>query len=520
MANIDYSIFWQEAMRQIEEEFTSKAKSMDFALWFKFEYISSTETTINVTVPSAFIRDQQKRFGYISLIEEKLLELLGIDISVNVEIKPLSAKAAKTASVQQSRPQEPIRTEEHIEEKKDFQQFIQKDAEPVIQKEEPVEPVKPVVNRVKPFEAKNTVEERIKQQELYLNKIAPEDARHPTLRPEYTLETFVTSEQTAFVYNAACAITKNPGKAYNPALIYGGVGLGKTHIMQAIGNEIFKTTHARVIYVTAESFTNEFIQAIQNKTTNQFKNKYRSADVLLIDDIHFLQKKWETQEELFHTFNALYESNKQMIFTCDRPLSELKDMAERLVSRFGKGLDIDMKTPNYETRRAILTKKTEYSNVKIPMDVIDFIAESISTNVRDLEAALTKLIAYSELIHRDITLDIAKQQLKNSYGIEKAAESITVEMIQKIVSDHFGISIAELKGKKRTKSILFPRQLAMYIARETTEFSTTEIGMEFSGKEHTTVMHACKKIEEKLTVDPSLNNTIQALIQKLGVPNK
>lgn len=298
--------------------------------------------------------------------------------------------------------------------------------------------------------------------------------------------------------------------AYNPCLIYGGVGLGKTHLMQAIGNLSWKERGNKVIYITAENFTNEFVDAIKTSTTQKFKNKYRTADVLLIDDIHFLQKKNETQEELFHTFNALYDASKQIIFTCDRPVSELKNLSERLRSRFERGLTVDLLPPSYETRCAILSMKLEQRGVSIPQEVINLIAKNISSNVRDLEASLTKLIAYFELTKKPVTLEVAQQQLRDSFGSPRQ-KNVTVETIQKVVAEYFSLSYADIRGKKRTKAISFPRQLAMFIAREITEYSTTELGIEFGGRDHSTVMHGCQKIEERLKAEPTLEMTINKI---------
>ncbi len=285
--------------------------------------------------------------------------------------------------------------------------------------------------------------------------------------------------------------------------------------MQSIGNRVWQDSpKLRVICISAEEFTNEFIQSIHDKTTHNFKNKYRYVDVLLIDDIHFLQNKLGSQEELFHTFNALYDANKQMVFTCDRPVSELKNLSDRLRSRFERGLNVDLQPPNFETRCAILKKKIEAGRINVPDEVIEIIAKNISTNVRDLEAALTKLIAYSELVHRDITLEIAQNQLKDVFSQSKHG-NVTIDNILRVVADYFKLSYNDLKGKKRTKNIALPRQIAMYIARDITEYSTTELGFEFGGRDHTTVMHACQKIEERLKLDPNLESTIQAIVRAI-----
>ncbi len=339
--------------------------------------------------------------------------------------------------------------------------------------------------------------------------------KHNELRIDYTFENFVVGDNNSFAANACIAISKNPGTAYNPCLIYGGVGLGKTHLIQSIGNYVHNNYEkTRVVYVTAETFTNEFIQSIRDGKNHQFKNRYRNVDVLLIDDIHFLQSKNQTQEELFHTFNALYDSNKQMVFTCDRPVSELKHLTDRLRSRFERGLNVDLQPPNYETRYAILKRKTEEKRAAIDEEVIELISKNITTNVRDLEAALTKLMAYSDILNKKITVDIAQEQLKDVFSSPKQS-NITIEIIQRAVGDYFNLSPYDLRGKKRTKAIAFPRQIAMYITREITEFSTTEVGLEFGGRDHTTVMHACQRIESRMQTDPYLEPTIQRLIRQI-----
>ncbi|HHU37206.1 MAG TPA: chromosomal replication initiator protein DnaA [Treponema sp.] len=455
MGKWDYSIFWQEALNQLKTELTEQ----EFAMWFNMEYENSQESTVIVSVPSAFYRDQVIQ-RYQNLIESVFYELSGQKITVEFEVK---ARNKDLVSSELKENQESRKTTKS-------ELFLKKGAEAVKRTE------------------------------------------HAQLRKDYVFDNFVIGENNSFAANAAIAIAKNPGLAYNPCLIYGGVGLGKTHLMQAIGNLAWKERGNKIIYITAENFTNEFVNAIRTQTTQKFKNKYRTADVLLIDDIHFLQKKNETQEELFHTFNALYDANKQIIFTCDRPVSELKNLSERLRSRFERGLNVDLLPPSYETRCAILAKKMEQRGVNIPKEVIDLIAKNISSNVRDLESSLTKLIAYFELTKKPVTLEVAQQQLRDSFGSPRQ-NNVTVDIIQKVVAEYFSLSYSDLRGKKRTKAISFPRQIAMYIAREITEYSTTELGIEFGGRDHSTVMHGCQKIEERLKAEPSLETTIQKLNQ-------
>ncbi len=332
---------------------------------------------------------------------------------------------------------------------------------------------------------------------------------HPALRPEFTFNNFVISPKNELAANGAIAISKAPGKSYNPFLIYGGVGLGKTHLMQAIGNDIYQRfPDKKVVYVTAENFTNEFIASISQKKTAAFKNKYRGVDVLLIDDIHFFEGKEGVQEELFNTFNALHEAKKQMVFTCDRHPKELKNLTERMQSRFMSGLSTDLKMPEFEGRMAILKKKCDHQNTCIKDEVLDFISMNVTTSVRDLEAALTKIIAYSELVRKEVTLDVAKEQL--SYLNTTKQENVSIDRIIKAVAEYFNISSSDIRGRKRTKNIAWPRQIAMYIIDHLGEYSMNEIGNEF-GKDHTTVIYAIQKVEDSIKSNPMLEPTIQKI---------
>jgi chromosomal replication initiator protein len=347
----------------------------------------------------------------------------------------------------------------------------------------------------------------------------PRKARHPQLREDYSFERYVIGENNNFAANAAVAVSRNPGAVYNPFLIYGGVGLGKTHLMQAIGNYAYQHSEQKIMYSTAESFTNEFIQAIRENRMPAFKNKYRFADMLLLDDIHFLENKWETQEELFHTFNALYDSRRHIIFTCDRPASELKKIHERLRSRFERGLNIDLQPPDYETRWAILKAKAQDKKAAVPDEVITLIAENIITNVRDLEAALMRVTAYTELLGKPLTCEAARGQLKDFFHaraafspLKRLCGAVSLEAVLRAVADYFSVSVRDLMGSKRAQKIVRPRQITMYIARETTAFSITEIGRQFGGRHYSTVMHACEKIESQRRSDPALESAIQAII--------
>ncbi|MDP2912008.1 MAG: chromosomal replication initiator protein DnaA [Candidatus Omnitrophota bacterium] len=331
------------------------------------------------------------------------------------------------------------------------------------------------------------------------------------LNPKYTFEGFVVGSSNRFAHAATLAIAEAPAKAYNPLFIYGGVGLGKTHLMQAACHYISEMhrTH-KLFYTTSESFTNELINAIQTRTTQKFREKYRSVDVLLIDDIHFIAGKESTQEEFFHTFNALYDAHKQIVLSSDRPPKTIPGLEERLVSRFEWGLVTDIQPPDFETRIAILKKKAERNAAKLPDDILYFIAERIKTNIRELEGALIKLIAYSALENKTINLALAKDILKE---IEtESSKKITIEVIQKKVAEYFDIKISDMKTKKRTRQVTYPRQVAMYLAREMTTLTLPEIGGHFGGRDHSTVIHACEKIDTDLKKNQNVKNLLQRLM--------
>ncbi len=332
------------------------------------------------------------------------------------------------------------------------------------------------------------------------------------LNPSYTFDSFVPGDNSVFAFNACKAISENPGGNYNPCLIYGGVGLGKTHLIQAIGNHLVQNTKLRVLYITSENFINEFINSVNSRTMQQFKNKYRRVNILLIDDIQFLENKKETQAELFNTFNDLYDTGRQIVFTCDRPVSELKDISDRLRNRFERGLSVDIQPPEYETRLAILRHKCVEKNFVIDDDILSYVAQNVQTNVRDLESCLTKLVAYSDLINKEITMEVAKELLKNSIRINIDRSTTSIAKIIKSVAEFFDISPYDIKGKSKKKSIASARQIAMYLARIQTDYSTTEIGIEFGGRDHTTIMYAIDKIKSQLTVP---NSETQALINQL-----
>jgi chromosomal replication initiator protein len=333
------------------------------------------------------------------------------------------------------------------------------------------------------------------------------------LNPRYTFDNFVVGPSNRHAHAYSLAVAESPAKAYNPLFIYGGVGLGKTHLLQAVCHHAKNKpgSNLKICYLTSERFTNELIDAIQHRLTPAFRQKYRNADILVIDDIHFIAGKESTQEEFFHTFNTLYDAHKQIIISSDRPPKEISNLQDRLVSRFGWGLTTDIQPPDLETRVAILKKKIEREPVSVPDEVIFFIAQLIKTNIRELEGALIRTIAYSLLEEKPITLELTKEVLKDL--LREPQKLITVDFIQRCVAEEFGISLSELKTKRRNKNIVLPRQVAMYLSRELTELSLPEIGSFFGGKDHTTVLHSYNKIKKDLNTNKVLQNKIERVTQ-------
>ena len=333
--------------------------------------------------------------------------------------------------------------------------------------------------------------------------------------PKYTFESFVVGNNNNFAHAAALAVAQAPGKAYNPLFLYGGVGLGKTHLLHAIGQHVAKQKKgARVAYVSSEKFTNEYIVAIQNNLLVKFRKKYRQTDVLLIDDIQFLAGKERIQEEFFHTFNALHESHKQIVLTCDRPASEIQNLEHRLVSRFEWGLVTDLQPPDVEMRLAILQKKAKLMGVELPDDIINFLANRIRTNIRRLEGALIRVASYASLTGKKLSLEVVEGLLREVLH-EEGRYSINIEAIQKKVAEHFDIRLADMTSKRRPENIAFPRQIAMYLARQMTESSLNCIGEAFGGRDHGTVLHACRLVKDRMEIDANIRQTVGLLEKKL-----
>ncbi|HZX46135.1 MAG TPA: chromosomal replication initiator protein DnaA [Clostridia bacterium] len=335
------------------------------------------------------------------------------------------------------------------------------------------------------------------------------------LNPKYTFDTFVIGNSNRFAHAASLAVSEAPAKAYNPLFIYGGVGLGKTHLMHAIGHYILRNNpRTRVVYTTSEKFTNDLINSIRDDKNVEFRNRYRTTDVLLVDDIQFIADKERTQEEFFHTFNSLYEASKQIIISSDRPPKEIPTLEDRLRSRFEWGLICDIQPPDFETRIAILKKKAKLENIETPDEVLIFIAKKIESNIRELEGALIRVAAYSSLTNREINMELTQEALKDFFSNSKP-RMITVDLIKRVISEYYSIKIEDFKSKKRTRAIAFPRQVAMYLTRELTDLSLPKIGEEFGGRDHTTVLHAYEKISTEIKTDESLKLAIDEIQKRL-----
>ena len=467
MSSQNYKDFFEEAIKQIREEMNANNQSDEFTLWFNMDYVEDTLSQITVSVSSEFMWIQMNSKKYVQRLEDKINELTGQQISITHIVKN-----KQNVSVPKKEPLPELETKPTTTEPEIVHQ--------VEKKSEPTE------NSHK---------------------------KHPQLNENFTFETFVPGENSIYAYNASISAAKNPGKAYNPILIYGGVGLGKTHLMQALGNFIYSNNEkSKIAYTSAENFTNEFTASLKNQTIDNFKKKYRSLDVLLLDDIQFLEGKEGTQEELFHTFNSIYDKNGQIVFTSDRPIKELKGFTERISSRFSRGLNVDLQPPNYENRLAIIQKKLELLHKSIPQDVIEYIAKNCQTNVRDIESCITKSIGFAELVGKPLTVEIAQNQLRDTIN-DPYSGTITIENIQKVVAEHYNVSVSDLKSKKKDRKFVIPRQISIFICCSLTEYSTTEIGNEFGGRDHTTIMHARDKVESLLKTDSSMNSTVNLLIR-------
>ena len=335
------------------------------------------------------------------------------------------------------------------------------------------------------------------------------------LNPRYTFSSYVIGKNNAMAHAAAWKVAQNPGEAYNPLFLYSGVGLGKTHLMHAIGHEILeKNPEAKIVYITSETFTVELIRAIATNENFEFRDRYRNVDVLMVDDIQFIAGKEATQEEFFHTFNALHQAGKQIIISSDKPPQNIPTLEERLSSRFQWGLTVDIAKPDLETRIAILRKKVERDGLDVPDEVNNFIAAKIESNIRELEGSLNRVIAYANLTGTPISEQLAAEALRDIIPV-KDPKRITTDLIMAMVAEHFNVTVDDLKSKRRNREVSVPRQIAMYLVRELNGTSLPTIGMEFGGKDHTTVIHACKKVEDDLKTDQQLKETVNTLKKRI-----
>jgi len=440
---------WKDALLHLENQLSAQ----HYSTWIKpIRLQSINKDIVNLEVPNRFVLDWV-RDNYAQLIQETLSNLGAVDYKLNWSIGRIASKDTESKGDNQ------------VENK-----------------------AAPVANVISP----------------------PLPQSHTNLNPKYTFEAFVSGSSNQFAHAAAMAVAANPATTYNPLFIYGGVGLGKTHLVNAIGNAMLtRNPQLRVCYYASEKFMNELINSIRYARMDDFRNKFRSMDVLLIDDVQFIAGKERTQEEFFHTFNALYESHKQIVVTSDKFPKEIPELEERLRSRFEWGLIADIQAPDIETKQAILRLKAEQNRIELPEDVARFLAGSITSNVRELEGYLVRIGAYASLTSTHITLELAKDILKDIL-VNKTRE-ISVEDIQKTVAGHFNIKVTDIRSPKRLKALILPRQIAMYLARQLTNCSYPEIGERFGGKDHSTIIHAIRKIEKNLQDDLNLRVTLDNL---------
>ena len=473
-----YEKIWNEAFKQIRADYKSKDLEEEFDIWFRMEYSGNDLNSIKVSVPSEFMLTAIIKKGYLGEIESKITELCGRKIKIFCFVKKEKNSSSNGYFLKETNETETKENEKRIGTAK--------------------------LNEKKRANAFSEIEN-------HDHKIK----KHPQLKEDFTFDNFVCGENNEYAYSASLATAKQPGKKYNPLFIYGGVGLGKTHLMQAIGNYIFKnsTKRNKICYITAENFLNEMTFALRDNSSEKFKQKYRTLDVLLLDDIHFLQNKTATQEEIFFTFEALSKIDSQIVFTCDRPPSELNGINDRLKSRFISNLTIDLQPPSYEVRKAILLKKLELKQKYVSEEVVDFIAKNIQSNVRELEACLENTIAYSELLQKKTTVEIAKKYL--NLRVKTSEEMISISTIQQVVADYYNVSVNDIQGAKRNKKIAFSRHIAIYISRILTDAPFNEIAFKFGKRDHSTVIYSFNKIDSLLKVDESLNFLIDELIKRI-----
>jgi chromosomal replication initiator protein len=486
MDNLEATIVWEQVLRKLEQELTKL--TMD--TWLKPTIpLAITETTLKIGTPKQIIKEWlESRYlpiitSTVHYITNKPLDVILINLDQEDE--------------QSDIPTQPPSTERSTDKLSSPALTLQFEELP---------------------ESDTTTKTNLSTENTKTASplsLANTDEPMAILNPKYIFETFVIGNSNRLAHAASLAVAEAPAQAYNPFFVYGGVGLGKTHLMHAIGHRILQNhPKLKLLYISSEKFTNELINSIRDGNPESFRQKYRNIDVLLVDDIQFLSKKEHTQEEFFHTFNTLHEANKQIIISSDRPPREIQTLEDRLRSRFEWGLITDIQPPDLETRIAILRKKALMENLNVPNDVMVYIASRIDNNIRELEGALIRVMAYASLSNHTIDIDLATEALKDIFPHGRPKQ-ITVELIQDIIAGYFKIKTDDLLAKKRTRNVTYPRQIAMYLSRELTEASLPRIGEMFGGRDHTTVIHAHDKITRERNEDNKLNNTIKDLINKI-----
>ena len=482
---------WENVLKIMEKEIIKPI----FDTWIKSTIpLSMTETTFEIGTPKQFIKEWlETRYATmiqntIQYVTQKPLKVRFINLDLDEEqVSDTADTKTNTATEQSTTENKQQQTPEPASPPKDNQA--------------------PAATTLTTATKNNTPVDDVQVQKI----AAPDDF----LNPKYTFETFVIGNSNRFAHAASLAVAEVPAKVYNPFFIYGGVGLGKTHLMHAIGHRILQNNpNAKVLYISSEKFTNELINSIRDGNPESFRQKYRNIDVLLVDDIQFLSKKEHTQEEFFHTFNTLHEADKQIIISSDRAPREIPTLEDRLRSRFEWGLITDIQPPDLETRIAILRKKALLEHLDVPNDVMVYIASRIDNNIRELEGALIRVMAYASLTNQTVNIDLATEALKDIFPNGRPKQ-VTTEIIKEVVANYFKIKLDELIAKKRTRNVAFPRQIAMYLCRELTDTSLPRIGELFGGRDHTTVIHAHDKISRERNEDVKLNNTIKELIKRI-----
>ncbi len=488
------TIVWEQVLKKLEQELSK----LMIDTWLKPTIpLKLTDTTLEIGTPKQIIKEwlESRYLPIISSTVQYITNKPLIIIFVNLDIDDENITSTNaTKEISPTPIVAPLKSiiESEIEKKADYVQTSMSTAkQPHI--------YKPSSDSDQNFS-------------LNLN---PAEESMAVLNPKYVFETFVIGNSNRLAHAASLAVAEAPANAYNPFFVYGGVGLGKTHLMHAIGHRILKNhPHLKLLYISSEKFTNELINSIRDGNPESFRQKYRNIDVLLVDDIQFLAKKEHTQEEFFHTFNTLHEANKQIIMSSDRPPREIQTLEDRLRSRFEMGLITDIQPPDLETRIAILRKKALMEHLNVSNDVMVYIASRIDNNIRELEGALIRVMAYASLTNQNIDIDLATEALKDIFPHGKPKQ-ITVELIQETIASYFKLKIDELLAKKRTRNVAYPRQIAMYLSRELTETSLPRLGEMFGGRDHTTVIHAYDKISRERNADIKLSNTIKELIKRI-----